>query len=333
MKTKLPSLLAIAIFFFSLAVSAQSIVTTDNIPQIGDHVVIGICSDIPDSAALSASTGTGQTWDFSSLIEIEEQYFDFVEPSTTPWSTQFPTSNICGISWTGSHTYYEFTSSELNTVGSAVLIPPSDTALMIYTNDETIVPIPYSHGTVNNTTFSGTSYALGFSSPFNGTLDFEADGDGTLILPNGTFPNVVRYHFFRTQTIGFNTTTKHQWAWVSEDFRFWLLLMESNFDGFSTSHLVWYDKNPESAGTSVTEIEVKNWVAYPNPVSSGAVIRINTDISFDQLTLLDLSGRDVKSFSKTQTEFRMDGVASGVYLLKIQDKDGAVISVQKLRVL
>ncbi|HNS12715.1 MAG TPA: T9SS type A sorting domain-containing protein [Bacteroidia bacterium] len=333
MKTKLPTLLFLIAMCINLSVFSQPEVTSGNLPQTGDHVVIGLCSDIPDATALNASTGSGLTWDFSSLTEVEEQYFEFVDPASTPWGAEFPTATLCGISWDDAYSYYRVTGSSLNTVGFAILIPPSDTAKLVYTTEETIAPIPYSLGTMNTSSFSGTSYAQGFSVPFNGNIDFHADGDGTLILPNGTYSNVVKYHFYRTQSTGVTTSTKDQWAWVSEDFRFWLLLMETTYDGFNTTHRVWFDKSPESSTTSVQEIAEKTCTIFPNPVSSGSALYINTELAYDHLNLLDLSGRELKTFSKAEKQFHLDGISAGVYLLKMSDKDGAVVLVRKVRVI
>lgn len=224
---------------------AQPTITADNLPIVGDHVVIAICSGVP----APGDAGENVTWDMSGLTELEEQYFDFVAPSSTVSGTRFPDATFCGVSWDDSHSFYSDTSGGLAVEGYAVEVAPGDSALSIYSDPEQLVSLPYTYGTKYVDTFAGDHLALGFSVPFSGTLDFEADGYGTLILPTGTYENVVRYHFSREESSGGATQTKDQWAWVSADYRFWLLLMETVVTTGGTTHQIWYDKNPASAST------------------------------------------------------------------------------------
>lgn len=305
-------------------VFAQPIITQSNIPQIGDNVTIAICSDPINEG----SSGVNQTWDYSGLTESEEQSFMYVDPSITPKADSFPDANLCGISWDGSYSYYKVGSSALEAVGYVTPVPPTDTAMIVFDDYEQIVQLPYTYNDDFIDDFDGTSYVPGFGGlAFDGDIDFEADGYGTLILPTGTYNNVVRYHFFREQTnyvSGFpsNTQTKEQWAWVSADYRFWLLLMEENFDGFATSELIWYDKTPLSVVTGVNTQEVYDLSVYPNPVMNGGHINFTWDQDEDAtVSIYSMEGKLIferkNSLTSGMNLLDISTLTSGTYLLKI----------------
>jgi len=299
-------------------------ITHSNIPQEGDQVIIAICSDSIDPGP----DGTNQTWDMSGLTEVEEQYFTYIPPTEGILADSFPGANLCAVSWLDDYSYYHVSDDALTVKGYVVTQDPSDTSVVIYNNTEQFLSLPYSYTTSFTDVFDGDLYIPGFTGlTFEGTLDFEADGYGTLILPNATYYNVVRYHFFQEQTNYFNgipavTSTKEQWAWVSSDYRFWLLLMEEVFDGFSTSPLIWYDKNPYPVTTGYSTYKMKENIVYPNPLKIGQVVKINWDA--DEMAEVSLHRPD-GSLLHLETLYLSPGpiyyncpvLGAGLYILKI----------------
>ncbi|MEZ4790770.1 MAG: T9SS type A sorting domain-containing protein [Flavobacteriales bacterium] len=321
------------------ALTAQPVIDLQNLPQTGDVVTIGRCSDLIDDAALDASAGAMQTWDFSGLSEFSEEQFVFVDPATTPWTADNPNSNLCGISWDDAYTYYILSASSLEQEGNAIVIPgtpPEDTAKFLFNGDtERIIELPYTFGDAFTDDFSGTYSAMGFVGTFDGQIDLEVDGYGTLILPNATYPNTVRYHFDRTQnnTIFGNTnqTSKEQWAWVSADHRFWLLLMEINDDGFGTSQQVWYDKNPALAGpTAVADAASTEPSVFPVPVEAGSDAYVRGLADGQRIDLLDATGRIIRKLPYGSTIIPTEGLAPAIYLLRSSDRNGRTVGTSRL---
>lgn len=324
-----------------LASTAQPVITLNNIPQLGDISSIGICSDNVDATALAASAGAMQTWDFSGISEISEEQFTFVAPGVTPWPTTFTGSDLCGVSWDDAYSYYAVNGGYLESIGQALIVPgtpPEDTMKLLYTQDtERIVPLPYTFGDVFNDSFAGTFAVGGFSGTVDGTVEFEADGYGALILPNGSYENVVRYHINRVQnnTIGGfppNVTSKEQWAWVSSDHRFWLLLMELNDDGIGGEEsIVWYDKAPLPAGpTSVNGVDVTAIGIYPNPAAVGTTISLDLPgtSGIARIELRDATGRLVRN-ERTTTLSTAD-LRPGAFFIRAIGTDGASWGIQRL---
>lgn len=321
MKTTLTLLLIL----FSGVALAQPEITQANLPHVGDHVVIAICSD----PVVAGDSGANVTWDMSGLTEQEEQFFDYIAMNEAPRADSFPEANICGVSWLEDFSNYKHTSSGLTAEGYVVTSDQIDTTLMVFTNSEQIIELPFSYGESFMDEFEGNSYVPGIGTfPFDGSISFEADGYGTLILPTGTYNNVVRYHFNREQTnylngIPANTQTKEQWGWVSEDFRFWLLLMETNFDGFSTSSLIWYDKNPFPASTGISSENFSAETLYPNPLQKNQQLNIKWEQNEPAtISIRSIDGRlafeTQMQFNQGKNTINLPVEKAGIYILQVQ---------------
>jgi hypothetical protein len=310
---------------------AQPAISQGNLPQTGDHVVIAICSDPLNPG----NTGAMQTWDMSGLTEAEEQSFTYITPAEGALADSFPEATLCARSWLDDYSYYKVTPTSLTVEGHVVTTDPADTTVVVFSNNEQILELPYSLNSSFVDNFAGTSYIPAFGAfPFDGSLDFEADGYGTLILPTGTYNNVVRYHFFRTQTNYFNgfpagTITKEQWAWVSADYRFWLLLMEENWDGFSTTPLIWYDKNPYPVSTDINSPGQTTLSVFPNPSKVGQDINIFWSKTEQvQISLLRLDGslvvKENLALETGTNPYRCPEVNAGIYILIIETHDKSI---------
>lgn len=307
---------------FNIGLIAQPVITSENVYLIGDQTEIAWCSN-PTAPGVA---GADVIWDFSDLNEIEEQVFDYIDPSSTIFGYQFPNSTLCGVGSDNYHSFYSVSDEHLIVEGYAGYEQGSmDTIKILYSDVEEFIPIPFEFGDTHFDTFEGATEALGFAIPFEGEIDLEVDGYGTLILPNGTFENAVRYHFNRTQEntiLGQTTTnTKEQWGWMSPDYRFWLCLMEINNDGFGDEDVVWYSKNPLTLSTEVEERETVE--IYPNPLSVGESLQFNFDAESSALIeLYSLQGRKIESFrmqvhtGENRISFRKN-LPAGVYSLRI----------------
>lgn len=322
---------------FSGLVFAQPEITQANLPHTGDHVVIALCSDPVNPG----NSGAMQIWDMSNLNQTEEQFFTYIPVNEGALADSFPDANLCARSWLDDYSYYKVSPTALTLEGHVVTTNPDDTTVVVFDNKEQILELPYSPEDSFIDDFEGTSYIPGIGAfPFDGSLNFEADGYGTLILPTGTYNNVVRYHFYREQTNYFNgfpagTITKEQWAWVSPDFRFWLLLMEENWDGFSTTDLIWYDKNPYPATTGLDPPNETAQKVSPNPIQANQNLSINWNRNEQtEIALLRLDGSLVKKETMAMSVginlYRCPEINSGIYILKIESAGKS--TAQKLSV-
>jgi len=323
----------------TMTVVAQPTITEVNMPVIGDMMPRSICSDIPNATTLDAETGANFTWDFSGLTQVSTANFNFIDPANSLWPNDFMNSDICGVEPDqDAYSFYSSSAAALETDGQRIIISPGDTAETTYSNSEVILNLPAEYQDSNNDAFSGTGAAGGFALTANGTLDYTIDGYGTLQLPNGTYQNVVRYRADRSETFTVgafppSTTTKDQWIWVSSDYRFWLLLMETITDPINgVSHNVWYQTSPIAVNpTSIADVAEEDLAVYPNPVAANGTLQLSRALNADEsVQLFDTQGRMVGNMNEATSTVSLDGVNAGIYVLKILNGNGQAISTQKL---
>lgn len=307
-----------------------------NMPQINDVTPIAICSG---DVVAPGNSGADQTWDMSGLAETEEQAFLFEAPENTFFSNDFPNADVCGISWDPAYSYYNYSPDSLTILGYATLLEqldPTDTVKQFYSNPESYVPLPFSFGDVHSDFFAGTSVTPLLDLPFEGTTDFEADGYGTLVLPTGTFNDVVRFRIDREQTSSGPTQitqTKEQYVWVSATHRFWLLVMETYNDGFSTSELIWYNKNPAPITTGIDDNRVAAVNVYPNPISAAGNLAIQWDSNeMVEAVVTSVAGEELLrtqlNLSQGMNPLDLSAIdmRTGMYLLHIHSERGVGIA-------
>lgn len=322
-----------------VSVIAQPTITDVNMPQIGDMPTRGICSDIPNASTLNSQTGANYAWDFSGLNEVSTATFDFIEAADSYWPGDFAGSTHCGIAPDeDAHTFYSISNSALETDGYRIINGPGDTIEQDYTDSEIILELPATYNSSGTDNFSGPGFVIGNNITASGTLTYNCDGYGTLQLPNGSYQNVLRYHANRSETIslgGFpaGTVTKEQWIWVSADYRFWLLLMETISDPINgQSTTVWYQKTPIAVNpTGIADVVEEDFTVYPNPVAADGLLQLSRALNAgESVQLFDTQGRMVKDIFETTSAVSLDGVNAGIYILKILNGNGQSISTQKL---
>lgn len=315
---------------------AQPTYNTGNMPLIGDVTPIINCSDAISEATMDAQAGANMTWDFSGLTTDFTSSFTFVDPSTTPWAADFTAATIAGIdSETDAHSFYDMNGTTLENMGYRLVIGPGDTLVQDYTNTEQIIDLPFTYLDNATDAFSGVGFAAGFGITLDGSITYTADGHGTLILPNATYTNVIRYRMDRTETTYFagnptGTVVKDQWIWMSSDYRFWLLLMEKVDDGVGVDDIVWYQSSPAAAVTGVNEVEEVDFSMQPNPVAMNGTVRISIGNDVSGYQLCDALGRLIRTYDGTATELSLSGITTGVYLLRPVNRDGIPVRGKRL---
>lgn len=83
--------------------------------------------------------------------------------------------------------------------------------------------------------------------------------------------------------------------------------------------------NVEQIMTTITGIngnEIAKISVYPNPAKGAFIINTN-GLVLDEVSLTDLSGRLVKTYSPQENTFSLEGIAGGVYVLALQ-KEGNI---------
>ena len=249
--------------------------------------------------------GANITWDFSQLdIPTDTLNLFFDESEGSAYDSLFPEANKVSIIFFGqdsSFQYHSLTDFEWELQGSAFGSTPT---LLAYSNAETITKFPV---TFEDTWIDSFAFKFGSSDiEFMGTGIYEVDGYGTLILPNGTYDNVIRIHKIWS-TPGWNDEV-HKYFYYSPDYYYSLLRMNKNEAD------TYYQTNPISIVTSSIEEDHKpdKVKISPNPISTYFELKIELETeSTVDIKVYSINGQNI--LSKSGVEFK-----NGVHYLKIE---------------
>lgn len=150
-----------------------------------------------------AGTGpvTNKTWDFAMLFPDGNPFtISYVNIAGQPFANNYPNANIAEITEGNSGYFaFEMTESKWNRWG---FYSPGDNIWGIYNNGATYYDFPITAGQNRSFSYSGSfsPWNVGEDSVkiTNGSISIQADAQGTLILPTGTFTNVLRLHIVET---------------------------------------------------------------------------------------------------------------------------------------
>lgn len=284
--------LILILITISNLVWAQPVITNAEDFDIGTVLKFQKCDPINVSAG---NAGANQTWNFSNLTSLPDTSTEWMlDPSTTTNGSLFPTSNLVVKVSNGQFTYLNKTINENNIVG--FIDTTSAFPATHYPNPMLIAKRPLNYGTVVTDTFtlSGSS-ALGI-------VTFNPDAYGTLILPNGTYNNVLRVKISQVH------------PWFSYNVYVW-------FDGITKSSLLKIDNQPNVeyllSETVLGIAEINNqkiFNIYPNPTRNQLLFESE---SIGELIITNNQGQVVNrtSIKDKQTNISTSNFISGVYHL------------------
>lgn len=189
---------------YSGSLFAQTVtMEQSNEPSIGNLKNMYLCDSLTDP--LESVTGNNVTWDYSNVVGINSnRTVEIVDPATSPYSAQYPTSTK-GFSIQGSLTnFYNSTVAERVSQGFIFEEPSFGLVIATFETDEQkTVSYPFSYGSTLTDNFAGSLQfdfnGMAQNPTCTGTSYATIDGQGTLLLPSGnTFSNVIRYKIVDT---------------------------------------------------------------------------------------------------------------------------------------
>lgn len=275
---------------------------------------------------------TNKLWDESALITSGTYNFFYVDPSTIVGSgvSNFPTANIArGESGATGYFYYNNTSSNLNRVGWY----GSASNYGIYENGlvATEFHFPFTAGDMYNSSYSGQYSPLGVGEDSvrieQGSLSMTADMQGTLILPTGTFTNVLRIHVLEEFLLvpyiqGFPALNFP----VQDDYYYWfvdtvlqpiMVSGQTTVNGSSQSPVLRYQ--PLSSPTGIANQDVASLSIYPNPSNGKFTIKNSGSLNYN-LEIYNTLGAKVH-FTQvnphTLAQVDLSAYPAGIYSIKM----------------
>jgi hypothetical protein len=288
------------------------------------------------------SPGQGQTWNFASLVldtaVVTESY---ISPVGTPGASSFPTATVAQVT-DSAYNYIRVTPSKSEALGAFALGSGIGSGAQVFSNPVTAMtyPLSFNQSFVDTGALSvsiGPGFTLGLTINQNATVD----GSGTLVLPYGTFSNVLRIKNTITNTISSlfinSTSVEQNYSWYDPTTKFPLLTVsttiESSGGTSTTSHRVSM-RIPNVVSGVESSTAMLSTDVYPNPAQVNGTISVRTERRESvQIEVYDAMGKRI--FEGLQThpngqpfEIVTQSWTGGVYLVRVIQ--GGYISTRKV---
>ncbi len=342
MKNKLLQILTLVVFFNILTFASlhpQITIGNNHIPVFGDQYII---HDVDTTGVNQGNSGANQTWNFSSInVLTDSAVFNWVDPAATPYASSFPGAHIAEGNQIY-YMYYTIVSGDLSNIGSGVGTPPTQ-LITTLTDPEIIFRIPFTYTNTYTDSFNGTIIGGLFPVIRRGTITKTADAYGTIILPTGTYNNVLRINFLQDITDSTSgipvviRTVTDNYSWYTGQYKYPIFSIT-----LSTIYTVADQTTTKSAvittlNESVGVVPIGNQVVskyklnqnYPNPFNPLTSITFDIVKTSDvKLVVYDALGREVAelvnqrlSNGSYKVDFNAANLTSGVYFYKLTTGD------------
>jgi len=352
MKTKL---LTIALGFIGLNALAQITVTDTDIIEVGD-VIYQASDSIPSTFITIGNSGANQSWDFSSLQEMETETIEVISPVGTLYGSMYPNANLC-IEMDDDLLYLDKTSNGVEMVGfgnlpvNMLMIPLPLTYNLIHQDGpNTIMDSVFA----NSGLFDNSLAPVISSNPLYDqvdslkikvviTSDFNVDSWGNVTIPLGSF-DALRLKVEETTTTEFytycsssaglgggwfsaqaflpiETEIANRYQWWANDPMFKFMLAELEVDSLdNVEKATFLIENPMPAAINDEYAQMVS--VYPIPTSDKLIIESKSS-NLTDLTLFDVMGKLVFSdkFSGT-TQIDLTQMSKGIYYLHLKTTEG-----------
>ena len=339
------------LFYFFLLLPflsySQITVTSSNLPNIGDTVITAY----DYGTYLPGSSGSNQNWDFSNASGTPEMILGFIDPLTTPYSSSFPSSNICAEVDSGTYFYLNRSVNGLAAVGYV------DSG-MVFPYNKMMLPTPLNYlDTITNTQIVyqwdtllipplPASLVTGMIGPYTidsiksiyGNTDkYIVDGWGQVQLPNGTFDalRVFETSFeFDNTLFKITDTITGVSQWIQDSSSSGIYWNESKYSWRTNDPTInWSlaEMETDSAGNPYGDFEyylgnsINSIVISPPMVDLDKLVEVSCNGGSDGLIMLDVFGTAYPFtflWSNGSTNQNIFNISAGTYTVTVTDANG-----------
>ena len=323
----------------ALNYSLSQTINSTNVVDLGDTVYNAI--DVSPSISLG-STGTGNNWNFSTLLINSRDTVIFLHPYSIPCAVSaFPNATHSFMQDTN-RAFLSRSSSALELIGLS-----NGTICVASQDPETIIEFPSVYSSTFMDTARTTTVVTGASvgQPLADSvklisvtyIESDFNASGSLTTPFGVFTCIRQELERKTETDIYakgpltggmytllrsekDTSISHQYWSDAANAKFPLVSYEIDNSGNLTGSVTWTYKLGINTRVSLDEIERKNISVFPNPTSNQ--LTIDTDDNLLEITIIDLAGKTV--YSSTDVSRNILDVSflqNGVYVLSIKTKN------------
>lgn len=323
-----------------ISVSAQTF-TVDDTLSSGMSTTYYVLDS--NAVNLSAVTGTGVTWDYSSLLGYNPTMtnLDNVnDASTTTHAADFPTSDYNDDLSTGASLFFTNSPDSMTVQGFVFNVDTYTAVIKHSANPMVALKFPMVVGDTYTDNSAGTVEVASQTGTTIGVATVTVDGFGTLKVGLNTHTNVLRVKLQETigtsitvgpfpPSTGTVTRTIYSYFDLANDKQ--AIFVHATIDvqtDLATDNYtaVYYSSLPSFAG--VEENASIPFSIYPNPAANQ--ITLQSDGTADSFHVINALGEVVVTSTKPQSMEVIDisTLPTGIYIIQI--RKGDLISNQKL---
>jgi len=286
------------------------------------------------------NAGANQTWNFTGLVRQDSTLLTWVASSSTPYSAQFPTSNVASTIDNSNYNYFTGSSSSLLVNGNG-----GPSYVVSYTDLQTFITFPFTYNSSFTDNFAAFFNVGGFNVTRTGTTTVTSDAYGTINLPFGSFSDALRIKYVVSSKDSSNpgfpvvilsNITSYVWFVGGKKFPVCeIIYASSTFNGIpnpSTKHVSYSPNNPSLAITQTSTAVPQNYELgqnYPNPFNPVTNLEFEIPtLEFVSLKVYDMLGKEVATLingnlgpGTYRYDFDASGLTSGNYFYKLETKD------------
>jgi hypothetical protein len=291
MKKILTNLIVFA--FLGMSINAQPTITNAENFTIGTILTIQDCYI---ANVYAGDSGANIIWNFGTLTSGGTTTEQMVTPQSTTHGNLFPTSTLVEKYSNGTFVY------AITNADSSMLVGYVDTVnnyIQRYSYAMLFAMRPITYGNIFTRNYADSFASSSYNYFGAGTVTVNGDGYGTLILPTGTFNNVLRIKITENELdsllpsgSGTSSASTTSWVWFDGIHTSALLKIDSTHSGTFTSKTVEYLSSETYADIVVLDNET-NISIYPNPTTK--LLNIHSQLTMDncQLIVTDIMGNEV----------------------------------------
>lgn len=160
----------------------------------GDFPAVGETQDYTSADTVGFNpgpSGSGQSWNFSALNNLNSTTWRMVTPSTAPQGANYPAATHAWVNSANDYRFYKVNTDTVYLLGEKSIASTN----CHYLDSGAVMAFPFSFGNSISDSMIG-QYADGFISQVTrkGEVSVEYDGSGTLTTPLANYTNVARIH-------------------------------------------------------------------------------------------------------------------------------------------
>lgn len=177
----------LVVLFSNLIVRGQSFENPENF-KAGTVLKFQECQT---DSIFPGSSGKNRVWDFSKLKQKTNSILteEIVNANKTPYKKDFKEADFAEKNSDGTWVFYKINNNQNFLTG---YVDDNSKMKMMYSDPMLFAKRPVQFSDSITDTFKRTYTVNQMDMTGSGTITIVADGTGTLILPNGTFENVLR---------------------------------------------------------------------------------------------------------------------------------------------